>query len=115
MTTTASAPGGDNDEVTMTVAWPETANTEARVANIHAYQWDQDRTGVYLLMGHVGIPLWLAPDDRQRWEKAHPDRRVAVEPLGAFYMTTKVARDFCKGLASHLGLTVVEEASGATS
>lgn len=108
---TASAPGGES--VTITAAWPQTANAGARVANIHAYQWDQNHSGVYVMMGHLGIPMWVAPDDRALWEKDHPDNRVPVEPLGAFYMNETVAKEFCKGLAAYLGLTVVEGAAGA--
>jgi hypothetical protein len=104
---TASTSGGDQP-VTITAAWPQTANAGTRVSNISAYQWDQDRTGVYLIMGHVGIPLWVAPGDREHWEQDHPDHRIAVEPLGSFYMTEKVAKDLCRRFATHLGLTVVE-------
>ncbi|HTX55300.1 MAG TPA: hypothetical protein VMD08_17990 [Candidatus Baltobacteraceae bacterium] len=111
---TASSPSGDQP-LTITAAWPETANAGARVSNMHVYQWDQDHTGIYLMMGHLGLPIWVAPDDRQRWEQDHPDNRAAVEPLGAFYMTEKIAKDFCRGLAKHLGLTVVEGTPGAAS
>jgi hypothetical protein len=111
MTTAAGPPSGD--AVTVAVEWPSTANAGARVANIYAYQWDQDRTGLYLLVGHVGIPVWVGPGDRERWEEANPDNRIEVESLGAFYMTDKVARDLCKGLANHLGMAVVEGAPGA--
>lgn len=104
-----------SDEVTITMAWPETANAGARVSNVHVYQWDKDRTGVYLMMGHVGLPIWVAPDDQERWQRDHPDNRIAVEPLGAFYMTEQDARALCIGFARHLGLTVVEGASGADS
>jgi hypothetical protein len=110
---TASFPGGG--QVTITAAWPHTAHVGARVSNIHLYQWDQERTGLYLIMGHIGLPIWETPDDRVRWEEDHPDHRVAVETLGTFYMTEQVARDLCEGLVAHLGLTVVEKAPGAAT
>ena len=105
-----TSPGDAPASVTIIAAWPQTANAGARVTNVNAYQWDQSHAGVYLMMGHLGFPpLWVAPGDRERWEQDRPDNRIAVEPLGAFYMTETVAKDFCKGFAKYLGLTVVEE------
>lgn len=103
---TASSP--DAESVTITAEWPQSANAGARVTNIHAYQWDKDRTGIYLMLGHLGLPLWVAPDDRERWEQVHPDHRIPVETLGAFYMTEQVAKDFCRRFAAHLGFSVIE-------
>lgn len=111
---TASSPS-DEEPLTITAAWPQTANAGARVSNIQVYQWDLNHTGIYLMMGHMGLPIWLAPGDRERWEEDHPDHRVAVETLGAFYIPEQVAKDLCRGLATHLGLTITEGTSGAAS
>jgi hypothetical protein len=90
------------------------ANSGAQVCNLHAWQWDQDRVGVYLMFGYLGLPVWVAPGDQERWEAEHPDKRVAVDTLGSFYMTERVAKDLCRGLATHLGLSVSEGTTGGT-
>ena len=110
---TSSTPS--RDEITITAAWPSTANAGARVSNMHAYQWDKDRLGLYLMMGHIGLPIWLAPEDREIWEAEHPGNRVPVETLGTFYMNRADATAFCVGLARHLGLTIAGESPDAAN
>ncbi|OBG25428.1 hypothetical protein A5673_09075 [Mycobacterium sp. E3198] len=105
MTSSSASP---DDEITITAAWPSAANSGARVSNIHAYQWDKDRLGIYLMVGHVGLPVWVAPGDRERWEQEHPDNRVPVDVLGAFYMNRADATALCIGLARHLGFAIGE-------
>jgi hypothetical protein len=101
-----SSSGSRDDEITITAAWPSTAHAGARVSNVHAFQWDKDRMGIYLMMGHVGLPIWLAPGDREIWEAEHPGYRIPVETLGAFYMNKLDAMTFCVKLAQHLGLVI---------
>ena len=112
---TSSSPPGDEQPLTITASWPPDANAGAQVSNLQAWQWDQDRVGVYVMFGHIGVPVFVAPGDRERWEAEHPDSRLPVDTLGAFYLTERVAKDLCLGLANHLGLPVTEGAPGAAT
>jgi hypothetical protein len=97
---------GDEQALEITAAWPPDPHRRSLFSNMTAFQWDQDRAGVFLMFGNVALPVWLTNQDRLDWIAAHPDHRIPVEPLASVYMTEERATEFVKKLAAHLGLKV---------
>ncbi|MDO3636005.1 hypothetical protein [Mycolicibacterium arseniciresistens] len=103
MTEPGYTPPGD---IEITAAWPSAPHTRSLVANLSAFQWDQDRAGVYLMFGAVGVPIWLSDQDRDDWLAAHPDHRIPVEPIASVYMNKERVTDLVMKLGAHIGLRV---------
>jgi hypothetical protein len=110
--TASNLPEGAEQE--FRVVWPSDANSRAQVSNMNAFQWDAERAGIYLLLGHIGPPIWLTTQQALEFMQDNPEPTLPVEALGTFYMNTAIATQFCKALASHLGLEIVEGGPGAS-
>ena len=97
-------PAGDIIAVEVTASWPADANKRALVSNMHVFQWDPAHDGVYVLLGYTAPPIWLTPEQGRQWVQDNPNQTIPVETLGVFFMTTNVAKEFCRTLAKHPGL-----------
>lgn len=99
--------GGEPVEIQMQAAWPDGLTEQAQVVNQFAMLNDNtpEAPGVYLLLGHLGAPIWLTPEiARQR--AAESNYVLPIAPRGSYFMTRQRAEELWTTLGKHLGKIV---------
>ncbi|WP_395705256.1 hypothetical protein [Rhodococcus ruber] len=102
--------GGEPVEIQMQAVWPEGVSEQAQVVNQFALLNDNTpgEPGVYLLVGHLGAPIWLTPEiARQR--AAEANYVLPIAPRGAYFMTRQRAEELWSILGKHLGKDITQE------
>lgn len=97
---------GADSEITLQTVWPEGLTDQAQVVNQFAINWDgirSDRSGMYLLIGHVGAPTW-ASEQIARERAQLLSNALPIQPRGAFYLTHERALELWKMLGIQLGM-----------
>jgi hypothetical protein len=93
------------------IAWPEGLADQAQVANQFMLAFDgssaggQQAAGVYLLVGHVGAPVWATSQEAAEQHIANFGSSIPVQPRGAFFMSHGKAYELWQALGKHLGVS----------
>ncbi|WKN53749.1 hypothetical protein HJ581_0008055 [Rhodococcus opacus] len=93
------------------IAWPDGIADQAQVANQFMIANDgsepngPDNAGIYLLVGHVGAPLWATSPEAAQERVANFGTSIPVQPKGAFFMTRGKAHELWETLGKHLGVS----------
>lgn len=96
--------GGDTQELTFQTRWPEGLTENAQVINQFAMVNDNTpgEPGMYLLLGHIGAPVWTTPDHaRQIAEET--SGILGIAPRGSFFLSRFRAEELWGMLGKHLG------------
>jgi len=98
---------GDNSttvDFELQVLWPFDTVSEPQVVNQAAFSWDQQyRDTIYIAFGHIGPPLWLTPEARDKGIAELGGKFIPVTPRGTFAMSRGRAEEIWEALGRHLG------------
>ncbi|MCK8673417.1 hypothetical protein M1M07_20180 [Rhodococcus sp. HM1] len=99
----------DEGRIQVQTAWPDGVTDQAQLANQFFIITDgadpsgPENAGLYLLVGHVGAPIW-AGNEQALQQIARTGGTIPVQPRGSYYVSRAKAVELWQVLGAHLGL-----------